>query len=195
MNLHTIDKVVHFLHACFFFEVRVLDLLLTLSVECQIVYFSLPGRPFVLAHELTSRLLLVEFKQFALVLIVEFILVIDEELLEDPGRRIYFLRRVDAVHDGVLSGLLSLVQIVVRCGLNDGASVANFRQERGLALDLLGNVLHALVASLWEKLAASFRSDLEVRHNLLLGVDGVSQLIDVVNVTILARHEGSIYQL
>ena len=70
--------------------------------------------------------------------------------------------------------------------------MANFWQERSLALDLLGNVLHALVASLWEKLAASFRSDLEVRHHLLLRVNGVSQLIDVVNVTILAYHEGSI---
>ena len=192
MNLHTIDKVVHLLHACFFFEVRVFNFLLALSVECQIVYFGLPGRPFVLAHELTGQLLLVEFKQFALVLIVEFILMIDEELLEDPGRRIYFLRRVDAVHDRVLSGLLSLVQIVVRCGLDDGASVADFRQERGLALDLLGNVLHALVASLREKLAASFCPDFEVRHHLLLGVNGVSQLIEVVNVTILARHELSI---
>ena len=159
MNLHTIDKVVHLLHACFFFEVCIFYLLLALSVERKIVYFGLPGRPFVFAHEFTGRLLLVEFKQFALVLIVEFILVIDEELLEDPGRRIYLLRRVDAVHDGVLSGLLSLVQIVVRCGLNDGASVANLWQERGLALDLLGNVLHALVASLWEKLAASFCPD------------------------------------
>ena len=113
MNLHTIDKVVHLLNACFFLEVRILYLLLALSIERQIVYFGLPGRPFVLAHEFTGRLLLVKFKQFALVLIVEFILVIDEELLEDPGRRIYFLRRVDAVHDRVLGGLLSLVQIVV----------------------------------------------------------------------------------
>ena len=62
MNLHTIDKVVHLLHACFFFEVRVIYLLLALSVERQIIYFGLPGRPIVLAHELAGRLVLVEFK-------------------------------------------------------------------------------------------------------------------------------------
>ena len=37
--------------------------------------------------------------------------------------------------------------------------MANFWQERSLAMDLLGNVLHALVASLREKLAASFCPD------------------------------------
>lgn len=117
VKLEALNQVVHLFVASLVHEVRIQDLLLALFVQGQEIYLGLAFDSIVLVHGFLLQFFLAKCKQFAFVLLVEVIPVLNEYPLQILQVRLPFLEQVLCVHflvARVLRGLLSRFEVVGR---------------------------------------------------------------------------------